>query len=122
MENIDEYIKIINGKLSEEDLVKMFNFFDKVAKLKEENEFLKRELDKRIAEEKVCCSELPQRHKDELVAKTYELVRRMSFENEKRIWEERAKEVDDEIKELTRRKEACAMELKEVSDRYYREY
>lgn len=72
-------------------------------------------------EAKVCCEEVPHKREREILFKTYEIVKRMNFEEEKRIWEERAKEVDAEIKELERRKECCSMELREISDRYYRE-
>lgn len=59
---------------------------------------------------------------DDLIFKTYEIVKRMDFHNERRIWEERAKECENKIKKLKDEKRHIDYEMKEVEDRYYRDF
>lgn len=118
MGNIDDYIKIINGKLSEEDLVKMFDFFDKVAKLKEENESFKTANEKlyqensKLKEElkyrsEAKCSLIGPNYENEqmiMIAEIRDKLRRMEFD-------QKIQELDQRVKEQKRQKENAEFEI-----------
>ena len=64
-----------------------------------------------------CTDNYPRR--DEILFKTYETIRIMKFDNDMEIWDRRAADVDDQIKDLEQQKQHIIFEKQEIENRYY---
>lgn len=58
---------------------------------------------------------------DELMCKIYTIVNRMKFDNDIQMWDRRAADVDDKIKDLELQKQHIMYEKQEIERRYYGE-
>lgn len=105
MEKEIDLIKIF-GDMSEDDRQKIMNYFKEVSKLKEENEYLKRELDKRIAEEKVCRCVEPIHGNDPILmlSEIRDTLRRLEHEH-------KMKEIDQRYTEWENKKKNAEWEM-----------
>ena len=58
---------------------------------------------------------------DMMIGKIYDIVKRMKFDNDMQIWDRRAAEVDEKIKDLERNREHIKYEKQEIERKYYNE-
>lgn len=58
---------------------------------------------------------------DELICKIYNIVNRMKFDSDIQMWDRRAADVDDKIKDLELQKQHIMYEKQEIERRYYGE-
>lgn len=58
---------------------------------------------------------------DMMIVKIYDIVKRIKFDNDMQIWDRRAAEVDEKIKDLERNREHIKDEKQEIERKYYNE-
>lgn len=58
---------------------------------------------------------------DEIIGKIYNIVNRMKFDSDIQMWDRRAADVDDKIKDLEQQKQHIMYEKQEIERRYYDE-
>ena len=58
---------------------------------------------------------------DMMIGKIYDIVKRMKFDNDMQIWDRRAAEIDEKIKDLEMHREHIKYEKQEIERQYYGE-
>ena len=58
---------------------------------------------------------------DMMIGKIYDIVKRMKFDNDRQMWDRRAAEVDEKIKDLEKNREYIKYEKQEIERQYYNE-
>lgn len=66
-----------------------------------------------------CTDNYPRR--DEILFKTYETIRRMKFDNDMQIADQRIKEIDEQMTNLEREKNYRMAERQDIERRFYSE-
>lgn len=67
------------------------------------------------------CVSVSSPRQDEIIGKIYNIVNRMKFDNDIQMWDRRAADVDDKIKDLELQKQHIMYEKQEIERRYYGE-
>lgn len=60
--------------------------------------------------------------RDEVIFKTYEIVRRMKFDNDMQIADKKIKEIDEQMANLEKEKNYRMAEIQDIERRFYNEY
>lgn len=74
-----------------------------------------------MQDRKVCCESRPNRN-EEIQHKTYEMVKRMKFNSDMKLMEERYQKIENEIKTLEKEKEYITAERNNIEKKYYEEF
>ena len=67
------------------------------------------------------CVSINSPKQDEMIGRIYDIVKRMKFDNDIQMWDRRAAEVDEKIKDLEKNREHIQYEKQEIERRYYGE-